>query len=186
MFRTRSLVDLLNDFPDYRNPQDEELHGAFVDGAMRRPRRSRARMGMGAMRQYREAAEGMRAALATSDVDVGVGSLGRIHGRGDDVGDTMTLSGASGAQLATELRAHLKGVSTAGSTEPGRAPRMTWSAEGASSPDQFSASDFGSSPGSPVTSLTGASARELAAALREQLRRDEEALKREEGANRPR
>ena len=68
VFRTRSLVDLLDDFPEYRTPQDEKLHSAFVDGAMRRPRRSRARMGMGAMRQYREAAEGMRAALATSDV----------------------------------------------------------------------------------------------------------------------
>lgn len=99
----------------------------------------------------------------------------------------MTLSGASGAQLATELRAHLKGVSTAGLTEPGRlSRRISWNAEGASSPDQLSASDFGSSPGSPVTSLTGASARELAAALREQLRRDEEALKREEGAKSPR
>ena len=205
VFRTRSLVDLLNNFPDYRNPQDEELHGAFVDGAMHRPHRSRARMGMGAMRQYREAAEGMHAALATSDVAVRVGGLGLIDERGDGVGepssptarrsferqlharDTMTLSGASGAQLATELRAHLKGVSTAGLTEPGRlSRRISWNAEGASSPDQLSASDFGSSPGSPVTSLTGASARELAAALREQLRRDEEALKREEGAKSPR
>ena len=186
VFRTRSLVDLLDDFPEYRTPQDEKLHSAFVDGAMRRPRRSRARMGMGAMRQYREAAEGMRAALATSDVDVGVGSLGRIHGRGDDVGDAVTLSGAGGARLATELRARLKVASTAGSKEPGRAPRMTWSAEGASSPVRFSASDFGSSPGSPVTSLTGAGARELAAALKERLRKDEEALKREDGANRPR